>query len=457
MPQSEVDELRLDFAAQGLPEGGHVGFELFDGNGFTLTDFAQRLNFQRGLQGELARTIETFTAVERARVHIVLPERSLFVADQRPATASVVLKMRPGRALGSSEVGGVAHLVSGAVEGLGKENITIVDTSGGVLFDGRDLEDGNGIGASSSQLALQRTYEQAVERGAQQLLDQALGPGKSAVSVRAILSFDRLETETETFTPGLGGDQVQRSSATVTESYSTNGDASTGAVPGAVANVAGAATSLPVPAGAAESSESGSGTTYVRTESTSNFEVGRTVTRSVQAVGGVKRLTVSLLLDESVTEEQATGLREMVSAAAGVDADRGDTIVVSRLPFDRTAVEEAQTAFAAEASTAQMLGYVRIALPVLVLAIAFFFFRMLMRSVSARGAYRLVEAPQGMLAAPDGSMPVALPQARSGGASLPPPRAAEDMQSQVEQQVTKLAENSPDAVANVVQSWLREE
>ena len=139
VPQSDVDELRLDFAAQGLPAGGHLGFELFDGNGFTLTDFAQRLNFQRGLQGELARTIETFTAVERARVHIVLPERSLFVADQRPATASVVLQMRPGRALQSGDVAGVAHMVSGAVEGLDKENIVIVDTSGGVLFDGHDL------------------------------------------------------------------------------------------------------------------------------------------------------------------------------------------------------------------------------------------------------------------------------------------------------------------------------
>jgi flagellar M-ring protein FliF len=455
--QSDVDELRLDFAAQGLPAGGHVGFELFDGNGFALTDFAQRLNFQRGLQGELARTIETFSAVERARVHIVLPERSLFVADQRPATASVVLQMRPGRALGSSEVAGVAHLISGAVEGLDKESIVIVDTSGGVLFDGRDLEEGTGIGASSSQLALQRTYEQAIELGAQQLLDQALGPGKSAVSVRAILNFDRLETETETFTPGIGGDQVQRSSTTVTETYSTTGDASTGAVPGAVANIPGADTSLPLPAGSSETSESGSGTDYARTESTSNFEVGRTVTRSVQAVGGVERLSVSLLLDDSITEEQATALMEAVSAAAGVDADRGDTIVVSRLPFDRAAVEDAQAAFAAEASTAQILGYVRIALPVLVLAVAFFFFRMLMRSVNAHSAYRLVEAPQGMLAAPDGSMPVALPQVRSGGAPLPPPPAPEDMQSQVEQQVTRLAENSPDAVANVVQSWLREE
>ena len=146
---------------------------------------------------------------------------------------------------------------------------------------------------------------------------------------------------------------------------------------------------------------------------------------------------------------------EAVSAAAGVDADRGDTIVFSRLPFDRTAVEDAQAAFAAEAFTAQILGYVRIALPLLVLAVAFVFFRMLMRSVNARSAYRLVEGPQGMLAAPSGSMPVALPQALSGEAPLLPPPP--DMQSQVEQQVTKLAENSPDAVANVVQSWLREE
>ena len=186
------------------------------------------------------------------------------------------------------------------------------------------------------------------------------------------------------------------------------------------------------------------------------MSVGRTVTRSVRAVGRVERLSVSLLLDDSVTEEQATALLAAVSAAAGVDADRGDTIVVSRLPFNRTVVEDAQAAFAAEASTAQILGYVRIALPVLVLAVAFFFFRMLMRSVNAHSASRLVEAPQGMLAAPDGSMPVALPQARSGGVPLQPPAPA-DMQSQVEQQVTKLAENSPDAVANVVQSWLREE
>src|SRR3546814_558594 len=124
VPAGQADDLRVDFATQGLPTGGQVGFELFEGSSFTATDFVQRLNFQRGLQGELAHTIESFPDVEDARVHLVLPERSLFIDDQSPATASVVLGLRPGRTMATGEVDGIAHLVSGAVEGLGKEHIT---------------------------------------------------------------------------------------------------------------------------------------------------------------------------------------------------------------------------------------------------------------------------------------------------------------------------------------------
>ena len=448
VPQADVDELRIDFAAQGLPAGGHVGFELFDGNAFTATDFVQRLNFQRGLQGELARTIETFNAIEQARVHIVLPERSLFVADQRATTASVVLQMRPGRALDAGQVSGIAHMVSGAVEGLDKSSITIVDTSGQVLYDGPERQSEGALGASSSLLALQRVYEQDLEAGVQQLLDRALGPGRSAVQVRAELNFDSLETETESFLTGQAGDGVERSSTTVTESYSTTGEELAGAVPGAVANIPGADTSLP----STEDGGAGTSTSYNRTETTSNFEVGRTVTRTVQAVGGVERLSVSLLLDESVTEEQASSLTQSVSAAVGFDAARGDTIAVTRIPFDRTLLDEAEAAFAAEASMAQVLGYVRLGLPVIVLAVAFFFFRLLMRSVGSRATYQAVAAG-----------PAALPGAAGAGAAIeratmaslsPPP---DDGQSQVERQVTRLAQSNPETVAGVVQSWLREE
>lgn len=450
VPQAQVDELRVGFAAQGLPEGGNIGFELFDGNAFTATDFVQRLNFQRGLQGELARTIESFSAIEQARVHIVLPERSLFSADEVDATASIVLNMRPGRTLAAAEVAGIAHMVSGAVEGLEKSKITIIDTSGSILYDGLDLEQG-GLNSSNSQLAVQQQYEQSLERDVQQLLDRALGPGRSAVQVRVTINFDQLETETESFTTGAENG-VPRSSTTVTETYTTNGDAVAGAVPGAVANVPGIDDSTP-----ADEDASGESTTaYSRTETTSNFEVGRTVTRSVDASGDIIRLSVSLLLDETVTEEQAASLLESVRAAVGIDDSRGDVMAMTRIPFDRTVLEEAEAAFAAEASTAKLLGYVRLALPVVVLAVAFFLFRMLMRSVSTRGAITVGQlAPAAGGAGGGAGAAGAIEAPGRSGSLLPPPPT--DLTSEVEQQVSRLAETSPDTIANVVQSWVRED
>ena len=284
VPEPAADELRINFAAQGLPSGGSSGFELFDGGTLTATDFVQRLNFQRGLEGELSRTIQSFEAVSAARVHIVLPERSLFIDDERPASASVVLDVRAGKRLGGGEVAGIARLVAGAVEGLAEEQVTIIDTAGGVLYDGTAA--GDDTLGSGSQLDAQRTYERTLEQDAQQLLDQALGPGSAVVSVRATLNFDRAETETESFTPGQEGG-VPRSATTVTETYSTADELTGGVVPGAVANVPGADTDLPGDITPSEGTE----TAYNRQESTTNFEVGRTVTRTVQAPGRVEQRT----------------------------------------------------------------------------------------------------------------------------------------------------------------------
>ena len=448
VPEGDVDELRMSFAAQGLPEGGNIGFELFDGNAFTATDFVQRLNFQRGLQGELARTIETFPAVEHARVHIVIPERSLFVVDERPATAAVVLAVRAGRTLAADQVAGIAHLVSGAVEGLEKSNITIVSDAGTVLYDG-SLAEETGVGVSATQLEMQRTFEQTLEHDVQQLLDRSLGSGRSAVQVRATLNFDRLETETESFAPGTTqGDGLPRSTTAVQETYQTTGDASTGAVPGAIANVPGADGSLaPLPEGVT--------TNYNRTETTQNFEVDRTVTRTTQAPGSVERVSVSLLLDESVPPEQATSLQEAVAAAVGIDAERGDQIVVSRLPFDRTLTDAATEAFASEASQNQLLGYARMALPVIALIVGFIFFRLLVRSVSRRAVYA---AEDGMASGGTTALGGASTQALRAVAHQPSlPAPEQERRSEVESQVQAMAKNNPDSVVEVVQAWLRED
>lgn len=441
VPEPRADELRINFAAQGLPAGGTTGFELFDGGTLTATDFVQRLNFQRGLEGELGRTIESFDAVAGARVHIVLPERSLFVEDERPASASVVVDVRAGHRLSAGEVSGIARLVSGAVEGLAEEHVSIIDTDGSVLFDGPTSgEDTLGQGG---QFDAQRTYERTLEQDAQRLLDQALGPGVSAVTVRATLNFDRAETETESYTPGQEGG-VPRSATTVTESYSTADELTGGVVPGAVANVPGAATDLPGDLTPAE----GAQTAYSRQENTTNFEVGRTVTRTVQAPGRVERISVSVLLDESVAEDRVATLTAAVSAAVGADPERGDTVAVSRQAFDRSALEAAQAAFAAQAGTEQLLSYARMALPVVALLLAFFLFRRLSRSVASR-SYHVMDAPQ--LAYADANAAIA---AAAGAAPALP--APDDARSETEERVIGFASQQPQMVAEVLQSWLKE-
>ena len=454
VPESEIDELRIGFAEQGLPEGGHVGFEIFEGNAFTATDFVQRLNFQRGLQGELERTIETFPAVDGARVHVVLPERTLFREDDEPATASVVLQMRPGRGLDSGEVTGIAHLVSGAVAGLEKQYVTILDSNGAILFDGANVDQG-GIGYTTNQQQLQREYELGLQRDAQRLLDAALGPAKAVVSVRAVLNFDQVQSETETFESGEAGG-TPLSNSTVSEAYTTSGAVAAAAVPGAVSNVPGANADLPGgDAVAAGSAASPATTDYERTETTSNFEPDRTVVVTTTAPGDVERLSVSLLVDESVTEAQATALEQNVAAAVGLDPDRGDQIVMSRLPFDQGQLVAAEQSFEATASTNSIIGYVRLALPVVVLLIAFLFFRMLMGSISRR-SYRITDYdPNAVTAGYGGDATMALPGAAALRA-LPEPDP-EEMKSDLERQVSNLAENHPDTVAEVVQAWLRED
>ncbi|MCK9495408.1 MAG: flagellar M-ring protein FliF [Dehalococcoidia bacterium] len=449
VPAGQADELRVDFATQGLPTGGQVGFELFEGSSFTATDFVQRLNFQRGLQGELARTIESFPDVQQARVHLVLPERSLFVEDQSPATASVVVSLRPGRSMAAGEVDGIAHLVAGAVEGLAKDHITVLDERGVILYDGAQLTANDGLGLSTSQLTLQQQYEQRLEADVQSMLDRALGPAKSAVSVAATLNFDQVERQSETYTSPENG--TARSTSTVTEQYTTADTEGAGQIPGALTNVPGANANLPT-----VETETGTstGTNYSRTESTSNFEVDKVVTVETEAPGRVERLSVSLLLDESVPEAQATSLQASVAAAVGINEDRGDQMVLTRVPFDRTAIEEANAAFASDASTDQLFAYARLILPVVMLFVGFLFFQLLVRSVKRRAVRAYDVGPGYPALAMAGGAPE-LGDAVSAMRALPQPE--EVRRSDLEMSIEKMARNNPESITEVVQAWLRED
>lgn len=326
VPAAEVHEWRLKLASQGLPTAGSPGFELFDKTQFGTTDFAQRLNFQRALQGELARTIGQLREVVQARVHLAMPAPRLFSTQDRPASASVVVRLKPAAALRPDQVRGIVNLVSGAVEGLNPERVTVLDTSGRILGSGTDR---SAAGLSGSQQEARAALEAETERRVQTLLDPVLGPGHSAVRVAAQVSFDQIERTEERFDPNSVVKQEARSAET---SQGTSSHPS--GVPGPESLVS---SSNPVNASNSRTHREAEQITY---------EVSRTVQKTVVAPGDVKRLSVAVLLDTPIVHGRRAGrgaeemerIRRLVHSAAGIRVDRGDEVEVVEIQFDPTQV-----------------------------------------------------------------------------------------------------------------------
>jgi flagellar M-ring protein FliF len=216
VPKEAVYDVRLALTAEGLPKGGGVGFEVFDRTSLGVTDFVQKLNYQRAMQGELARTIKQIKEVEQARVHIVTPKESLFVEEQKKPTASVFLKTRAGMTLSASQVEGIVHLVASAIEGLEPNHITVVDTSGRILSK---RNDSSIIGQmTTNQLEYQRNLEEGYKRKIQGMLEEVLGLNKAIARVSADLDFQQIDITEERFDPN----GVLRSEQKNTERSSMN-------------------------------------------------------------------------------------------------------------------------------------------------------------------------------------------------------------------------------------------
>lgn len=328
VPEEKVRETRLELAGAGLPRGGGVGFEGFDKMRLGATEFEQRVLFRRALEGELARTIDTIGAVQSTRVHLVLPERSVFVGKSEPATASVVLKLRPGRALGGGEVSGIVHLVSSSVAGLAAERVTVVTTDGTMLHkprrtDGADL----GLG-DDEQGAAARSLEATLEERARQMLEKVVGAGHVDVRVTAELDRARVERVEEHFDPKS---QVLRSEEQQVER--APGEPAIGGVPGAESNLPGAN-------GKGAGADAGAEGAFLRESHTRNFEVDKvSEKRLVPAGSTVRRLTVAVVLDESarpgakVGKEEVERMTSLVRSAVGADERRGDMVTVDAVPF----------------------------------------------------------------------------------------------------------------------------
>lgn len=328
VPADKVYEARLELAGSGLGEGG-VGFEIFDKQSFGMTDFAQKINYRRALQGELMRTITSLGPVEGARIHLALPEKRLFRDQQQAATASVIVKLHEGRSLKEAQLQGIIHLVAGSVEGLDSEYVTVVDSSGKALSKSR--ADDAASGNSPGNLDYQQTVEKRLETRAQSMLDRALGAGNSMVRVTAAFDFDQRERVEEALDP--------EGAVIVSEQASNEKGSSeaTGGVPGVVSNLQGGAQGTTTRT-----------TPSSRSEETVNYELSKVVSKTVESVGAIKTLSVSVLVADRMTpgaegaaptptprsNKELQEIEKMVQTALGISEERGDLISVVSMPFE---------------------------------------------------------------------------------------------------------------------------
>ena len=328
VPERQVYDVRLEMAKKGLPKGQTIGFELFDSGGLGnmgMTDFMQRVNYQRALEGELARTISSLEPVSTARVHIVIPEENLFVSEEKEPTASITLQLDSRYSLNNEQAKAIIHLVSSSVEDLTPGNITLVDVAGNVMATaGEAAGVPSSLQASTGQFEVKRTFESDLERRLQAMLDQSVGLNTSIVRVNAEFNWDEKQVNSETYVPTGEGTGLVRSSQSTQEEFA--GD---GTLPGGATGVD--ANTVPgYPAGVTTDGSS----EYTRDINTVNYEISKVEQMVTESPGAVERLSVAVLLDESIPEEQAARLEAMLLAAAGLDNSRGDSLVVQRIPFN---------------------------------------------------------------------------------------------------------------------------
>ena len=338
VPADQLDKARLDLAAEGMPQSGRMGFELFDKPNWAGSDFAEKVNYQRALEGELERTIQTLGEIEAARVHLVLPQESLFTEQEREAKASVVIKLRGGR-LGEDAQEAITHLVASAVENLKPENVTLINADGGMPILARG-------GGSHSRPRYWAEFETALAQKVVGTLEPVVGPGKARANVTVEYDLATSDSTQETYDPN--GSVILTSQLSEERD---NGETEAQGTPGTTSNVPGKQPPPPVkPPSPADAAAPG-----LHSES-KTFAVSKTIRHTVQPSGTLKRLTAAVLVDDAMetkdengqktetrrkrTPEEMKQIEELVAAAIGVDATRGDKVAVANLSFQTLPLEE---------------------------------------------------------------------------------------------------------------------
>jgi len=444
-PADRVYDLRLTLAGEGLPQGGVVGYEIFDQTSFGETDFAQKIKYLRALEGELTRTIRRLDGVEGARVHLALPERRLFESEEKPATASVVLQMSPSSRLGAKQIQGVVYLVASSVKDLDASQVTVVDTLGNVLYKSSDEEPGL---LAASQLEYKRNYERDIEKRVREMLERVLGHGSIEVQVAAFFDFDKIEETSEVYDPDSA---AVRSEERVTEAAS--GPAGPGGVPGVASNIGTGNT------GASQLSQGGSSN---REAETVNYEISKKITQIRRSQGVLKRLTVAVAVDGTYEVNEETGektfvprsdedrakIRSLVEKAVGIDEARGDALEVTSIPFQPTEKIELTESFWTRELVMKIVKYGVLLLIVFVMLLSVV--RPLLNWLKHAGAANIMNEP---LTVAEMERKLA-----AEGEEIEQTAPSETVKREsLKKKLLEMVQTEPDIAAQLIRSWISEE
>ncbi|TFV93993.1 flagellar basal body M-ring protein FliF [Oxalobacteraceae bacterium OM1] len=344
VPANQVHDVRLKLASQGLPKGGNVGFELMENQKLGVSQFLEQVNFQRALEGELARSIQSLAAVQAARVHLALPKASVFVRDQQKPTASVLLNLHPGRALDEQQVSAIVHLVASSVPELPVKNVTVVDQNGNLLSE---QSKPGAKGLDPSQLKYVQELQQNIVKRIESILTPIVGQNNVRAEATADVDFSQIEQAAETYRPNGEPSASAIRSQQSSESQSGTPSSASG-VPGALTNQPPAPATAPLtaPANGQQPANAQAANSNTHKDMTVNYEVDKTVRYEQRPMGGIKRLSVAVVVNykkevdkagkvtmKPLTDAEKAQIGDLVREAMGYNKDRGDTLNVVNSAF----------------------------------------------------------------------------------------------------------------------------
>lgn len=475
VPADKVHDVRLKLASAGLPKGSVVGFELMENQKFGTTQFQERLNFQRGLEGELTRSIQAISSVQSARVHLALPNQNGFFREQQKASASVVLTLYPGRTLDRGQLAGIVHLVSSSVPEMSPKAVSVVDQSG-TLLAGQQEGGNDQAGLDAQQLQYVRQIESSYTQRVRDILEPVLGADNLRAQVTADVDFSQVEQTAEEFKPNQGPNAASTVRSQQTSESSGQGSATPSGVPGAASNqppvpatapINGA--SAPLQAGGTQSASSNS-----RRDAVTNYEVDRTVRVVRSSTGNIRRLTAAVVVNhrtvtdakgktttEPLSQEELDKLTSLVRESIGADDKRGDSIKVVSAPFQTPKEEVDDTPMWKKPETVDLIRTLAVpgALTLAALIVVFGAIRPAIQAAKPAPAPEaegkrlnaVVDDPQELSVIAGGNGPV-VAGADGSLAALEGP-AGPDVRLE---HARKLAKENPLAMASVVRGWMNQ-